>query len=232
MARHKYSKGHYRPENPAKYKGDTHKIIYRSSWELRYMRYLDTDSEIIKWSSEPFPIEYFSEHDGNYHDYWPDFWLQMKDGSEYIVEVKPYKETRPPRKTKRKLEYLEERRRRYREVIRWRKYKINQAKFAAAESFCFRNNITFAIVTERELGIKAKHKRKAPPVVGEALFNFISYCLVSLGSIPVLLHDFLLLTNSLFSVFTNVYILPYLFGFVKLINYLTLLLTMLIVHQS
>lgn len=162
MAKHRYSKGHYRPINIQKYKGDIKGIIYRSSWELKYMRYLDTDDSIIKWSSEPFPIEYFLEHDGQWHNYWFDFWVRMKDGTEYIIEVKPHKETCPPRKTKRKQEYLEERRRRYREIARWRVYNINQVKWAAAEDFCDKNNITFAIITERELGIKVNRNKKRP----------------------------------------------------------------------
>ena len=32
---------------------------YRSSYELKFMRFCDFNSEISKWSSEPFPIKYF-----------------------------------------------------------------------------------------------------------------------------------------------------------------------------
>lgn len=162
MAKHKYSKGRYKPENREKYKGDINNIVYRSSWELKYMRYLDTDNQIARWASEPFPIKYFLEADNSWHSYWFDFWVQMKDGSEYIIEVKPHKETKPPRKTKRNLDYLAERRRKYRETLRWSTYNKNQAKWAYAEAFCMQNNITFAIVTERELGIKYKRKKKSP----------------------------------------------------------------------
>ena len=161
MARHKYATGRYRPENSSKYKGDIGTIRYRSSWELKYMRYLDSNPNVLKWSSEPFPIQYYAEHDDKMHSYWPDFWLRMKDGSEYIIEVKPYKETRPPRKTKRNPDYLAENRRRYRETLRWKTYNVNQSKWAAAEDFCFKNGVTFAIVTEHELGIKTKKRPKA-----------------------------------------------------------------------
>lgn len=157
MARHKYHKGKFKPSNPQKYRGDNKKIVYRSSWELKYMMYLDRDSNILRWASEPFPIQYYAEHDRRWHDYWPDFWMHTTDGT-FLVEVKPLKETKPPRKSKRKGDYLTEMKRKYRERERWRKWAINQAKWEAAREFCKQNNLEFVIVTEKELGLKNKKR--------------------------------------------------------------------------
>ena len=71
-------KGRYIPKNPNKYKGDPTNIIYRSSWELKLMRYLDEHSDVVQWASEEFFIPYKSPIDGRYHRYFPDFWMKRK----------------------------------------------------------------------------------------------------------------------------------------------------------
>ena len=43
-------KGRFRPSNPHKYKGDHTKIIYRSLWELKFMRKCDENTGIVQWS--------------------------------------------------------------------------------------------------------------------------------------------------------------------------------------
>ena len=40
-------KGLFKPLNPQKYKGNHKNIIYRSSWEKRFMGYCDKKKEII-----------------------------------------------------------------------------------------------------------------------------------------------------------------------------------------
>jgi hypothetical protein len=40
-------KGWFRPKNPIKYKGDAANIVYRSSWELRVMKHLDIDPNVL-----------------------------------------------------------------------------------------------------------------------------------------------------------------------------------------
>ena len=70
-------KGKFKPKNRTKYKGDPNAIIYRSLWELRFMRYLDTTSSILKWSSEEVVIPYRSPIDGRRHRYFPDFWIKI-----------------------------------------------------------------------------------------------------------------------------------------------------------
>ena len=141
-------KGSYRPKNPTKYKGDPSGIVFRSSWELKFMIYLDAHPDVLEWSSEEFCIPYRSPVDGRIHRYFPDFWIRQrnKDGVEEIivVEIKPKKQTQPPavqtRKTKRYIN----------EVMTWG---INSAKWQAATEFCCKKAWKFRILTEQHLGI-------------------------------------------------------------------------------
>ena len=74
----KYHKGRYIPHNKQKYIGDITNIIYRSSWERRFMKYCDTNSSIIEWSSEELYVPYVSPIDNKYHRYYPDFIIKVK----------------------------------------------------------------------------------------------------------------------------------------------------------
>jgi len=142
-------KGKYKPKNPAKYKGDPRTIVYRSSWELKFMGYVDDHNEIIEWSSEEFSIPYRSPIDGKVHRYFPDFFIKKKTAQgtteSFVVEIKPYKETIAPKvQSKPTKQYL-------REVYTWG---INQAKWKAAEEYCKDRMWKFVKMTEYDLGIK------------------------------------------------------------------------------
>lgn len=142
-------KGFFKPVNPTKYKGDPSNIVYRSSWELKFMRYLDAHKDVLEWSSEEFSIPYRSPVDGKVHRYFPDFKIKKKniDGTVEVavVEIKPAKETRPPvPQTKHTKTYLKE-------VYTWG---INSAKWKAAQSYCEDRKWKFMLMTEHELGIK------------------------------------------------------------------------------
>ena len=97
-------KGKFRPKNRKKYKGDPREIIYRSLWELKFMNYCDSSKDIINWSSEEIIIPYKSPIDNRIHRYFPDFYVKYKDHSgkvlEKVIEVKPAKEVREPKKQK------------------------------------------------------------------------------------------------------------------------------------
>lgn len=139
-------KGYFKPRNPSKYKGDPTNIIYRSGLELRLMKFLDEQDNIVKWGSEELAIPYKSPIDGRYHRYFPDFYVKKKitDGTirEQLIEVKPSDQCKPPRKqnkvTKRYLT----------EVKNWG---INSAKWKAAEEYCKDRRWTFIIITEKDL---------------------------------------------------------------------------------
>ena len=142
-------KGNFKPKNPQKYKGDPTNIIYRSFWELKFMSYLDSHSDVLSWASEEFCIPYLSPIDNKYHRYFPDFWIKKKnrDGiiEVVVVEIKPKIQTKPPK-------VLEKPNRRYlQEVKTWG---INSSKWKAATEFCSERKWKFQILTEDNLGIK------------------------------------------------------------------------------
>ena len=66
-------KGFFKPKNPKKHKGDCTNIIYRSSYELKMMMYLDEHPNVLLWGSEEYIIPYRSPLDNKIHRYFVDF---------------------------------------------------------------------------------------------------------------------------------------------------------------
>ena len=142
-------KGRYSPSYPRKYKGNPSNIIYRSLWERKFMVYCDLNENILEWGSEEIAIPYRSPIDNRIHRYFPDFYVKLKETTgkikKYIIEVKPKKQLKPPKKPKRQTKgYLYE----------MKTYAVNQAKWKAAKEFCDDRKIEFKIITEVELGIR------------------------------------------------------------------------------
>jgi len=137
-------------KNPQKCKSQI--VSARSGWEISFIsKYLDVNVNILEWSSEDVVIQYFCPTDGKMHRYFMDFWFLslQKDGSkkEFLVEVKPFKQTIPPvdpkRKTKRFLTEVQT-------------YIKNQAKWETTKKYIENErkkgrNIEFIILTEKEL---------------------------------------------------------------------------------
>ena len=105
-------KGKYYPSFPRKYKGDPTNIIYRSLWERKFMVYCDKNQNILEWASEEIAIPYRSPIDNRVHRYFPDFYMKVKETNgkikNYVIEVKPAKQTIPPKnqKDKRKVTFV------------------------------------------------------------------------------------------------------------------------------
>ena len=142
----KYYQGRFKPKNPKKYLGDPTNIIYRSGWELKFMRFCDSHPNVIQWGSEEVVIPYISPIDGKVHRYFTDFIVKqlntMGKKETLIIEVKPKAQTRPPEKKSRVTKrYLTE-------VKTWG---VNQAKWKAANEFCKDRGWKFRIVTEDDL---------------------------------------------------------------------------------
>lgn len=142
-------KGKFSPKNPKKYKGDPTNIVYRSLWELRVMKYLDSNNNILEWGSEELSIPYLCPTDNRWHRYFPDFIVKAKkaDGTiqTMILEVKPKAQTKEPKiQSKRTKRYLTE-------VMTWGK---NQAKWKAATEYCLDRKWIFRLITEDHLHIK------------------------------------------------------------------------------
>lgn len=143
----KTMKGLFRPINPEKYKGDPSNVVYRSSWELSCMRMFDTSSNVIQWQSEERAILYRCPVRNSIHRYFPDFVIKVKskNGSikTYMIEVKPYAQTLPPKKTEKK--------KRKTLINEAKTYATNTAKWKAAQAFCKKRGWTFKILTEKEI---------------------------------------------------------------------------------
>jgi hypothetical protein len=140
--------GRFIPKNPQKYVGDPTNIIYRSSWEVKVMSWLDRNDDIISWQSEETIVPYKSPVDGRWHRYFPDFIVKVKTKDNTLktmmLEVKPKKQTQPPEPRKRVTkQYIQE-------VSTWG---VNQSKWKAANEYCLDRGWEFKILTEDHLGI-------------------------------------------------------------------------------
>lgn len=148
-------KGRYRVMNPSKYRGDINSVVYRSLWELRFMKWCDINPGIIEWGSEVVVIPYISPIDKRIHRYFVDFYIKVKSKSnivqKYLIEIKPDRFTKPPdtpaKKTKRYIN----------EVYQ---YAVNEAKWKAAFDFCEDRKLKFMILTEKDLGIESNNGNK------------------------------------------------------------------------
>lgn len=145
-------KGTFKPKNPHKYKGNPTNIIYRSSWELKLMMYLDDTPNIISWGSEEIIIPYRSPIDNKIHRYFVDFVVTKINSNglkeTMLIEVKPLKQTKPPKKQKKITKtYITE-------VKTWG---INEAKWKAANEYCKDRKWSFHIFTEVELFGKKRY---------------------------------------------------------------------------
>jgi len=142
-------KGYFKPKNPHKYKGDPTNIIYRSSWELKLMLYLDQHKDILSWQSEEVYISYRSPIDNKIHRYFPDFLVTKinKEGKKEtaLIEVKPFDQTRPPKRQEKVTK---------RYITEVKTWGVNEAKWKAANEYCKDRGWSFHIFTEKELGIK------------------------------------------------------------------------------
>jgi len=142
-------KGKYRPTHPSKYRGNPTNIIYRSLWELKFMKYCDSNKNILEWGSEEVIVPYRSPIDNRYHRYFPDFYIKVRESTgtikRMIIEIKPQKQCIEPKVQKKKTRSY---------VYQVCEYAKNQAKWEAAKEFCEDRKWEFKVLTENELGIK------------------------------------------------------------------------------
>jgi hypothetical protein len=149
-------KGRFKPKNPAKYKGDPTNIVYRSSWEFKFFRFIDLHPDVVWWQSEEISIRYLSPIDGKQHRYFPDVVLHKRVSEDkyetIMIEIKPHKQTLPPDISKKNNTPSGRISRRYLNEVKT--FGINDAKWAAARRYCAERGWKFEIMTEQHLGIK------------------------------------------------------------------------------
>ena len=112
------------------------------------MVWCDRNENVIEWGSEEIVIHYISPVDRRIHRYFPDFYVRARTKTgrteKFVIEVKPHKQTSPPKKQRRVTKkYLTE----------VKTYCVNEAKWKAAIEYCKDRRMQFKILTEHELKV-------------------------------------------------------------------------------
>ena len=136
----KWAQGIYEVKNPQKYVGN-HKPKYRSGWELTFMMFLDSNSNVIQWASESIRIPYRNPLTGKHSIYVPDFLVlyenKYKKQIAELVEIKPKKQSLIESRTASARD---------RAVVA-----VNHAKWAAAKAWCAQSGLIFRVINEDDL---------------------------------------------------------------------------------
>lgn len=136
--RHITSRGVYQPKNPSKYVGK-HQPVWRSSWELTFMRMADEHNNVLYWASESHRIPYVHPITGKRTTYVPDFFIVYMDaaGKQHaeFVEIKP------------STQMIGEATGAYDKA----QAIVNEAKWKSATQFCKAHGVKFRVITEREI---------------------------------------------------------------------------------
>lgn len=145
--------GKYKVKHRSKYKGNPDNIVYRSGWELYCFGWCDTNPNIKNWSSEEVVIPYRWDVDKRMHRYFTDLKITYKDGRTLLIEIKPEKETVPPKRPDKSKRYINEA----------MTYVKNMNKWEAANEYAKDRGWEFQIWTEKtltEMGIMPKQSKK------------------------------------------------------------------------
>jgi hypothetical protein len=135
----KFAQGVYKVTNTTKYVGKR-EPRYRSGWEHAFMRFCDSNDNILQWASESISIPYRHPVTGKNTIYIPDFLItyRTKDNQmkAEVIEIKPKKQSVLESKASA----------RDRTIVA-----INYAKWDAATKWCRRQGLTFRVVTEDDI---------------------------------------------------------------------------------
>lgn len=133
----RYKQGYIDPESCKKILPEVkyERIIYRSSYELKFIIWLETSSKVKQWASECFYIPY-KFIDGSTHKYYPDYFVEMVDGTKMVIEIKPYNQTIKPVNEN---------------CWAAKEYIKNKCKWASAIEFCKSKGYVFKILTEKTI---------------------------------------------------------------------------------
>ena len=133
----RYSQGYINPASCKKLfpQMKTDKIIYRSSYERKFIVWLENNEQVKNWGSECIRIPYLYI-DGKMHSYYPDYFVEMVDGTKMVVEIKPSSQTKRPVNEN-----------------TWvgKEYRKNMCKWKATMEFCQAKGYKFKIITEKTI---------------------------------------------------------------------------------
>jgi len=135
----KWAQGQYVVQNAEKYVGRG-TPRYRSGWEHSFMRFCDSNDNILQWASESIAIPYRNPITGKMTNYVPDFLITYRTRDNTVraelIEIKPKSQS-----------VVEERMNsRERAVVA-----VNYAKWDAATKWARRNGMTFRVITEADM---------------------------------------------------------------------------------
>ena len=142
----KWAQGVYQILNKHKYVGNG-LPRYRSGWEHSFMRFCDTNDNILQWASESVRIPYRNPVTGKMTNYVPDFLITYRTRDNTVkaelIEIKPstqslMSEGQNPRE---------------RAVIA-----VNYAKWHQATLWAKHNGLTFRVITEHDMFFNGKPK--------------------------------------------------------------------------
>ena len=136
----RWAQGDYVILNREKYAGNGNPR-YRSGWELTFMTFCDTNSNVLYWASESMIIPYQHPFTGKPTNYIPDFFVvyENKFGKKIaeVVEIKPKKQSLIESKVASAKDRM---------VVA-----INHAKWRAANAYCKAQGFAFRVITEDDL---------------------------------------------------------------------------------
>jgi hypothetical protein len=145
MAR--FAQGIFTPKNSQKYVGKN-KPRYRSGWELTFMTFCDSNSNVLYWASESLIVPYRHPFTGKATNYIPDFFVvyQNKYGKQIaeVVEIKPKKQSIIESKVANAKDRM---------IVA-----INHAKWQAAMGYCKQHGYTFRVITEDDLFYNGRNR--------------------------------------------------------------------------
>ena len=135
----RFAQGIFTPTNPQKYVG-RREPRFRSGWELAFMRFCDTNNNILQWVSEGISIPYRHPLTGKMTNYVPDFLVTYRTRDNTmraeLIEIKPKKQSVIESKASA----------RDRAIVA-----VNNAKWDAATKWCRRQGLTFRVITEDQI---------------------------------------------------------------------------------
>lgn len=135
----RFAQGTYNVQNIEKYAGKK-SPRYRSGWEQAFMRFCDSNDNIVMWASESLSIPYRHPFTGKQTMYVPDFLIQYRNKRNRVVteliEIKPKKQSVIESKASANDRAI---------------VAVNYAKWAAAQKWCQRQGITFRVITEDDI---------------------------------------------------------------------------------
>ena len=135
----RWAQGDYTILNREKYAGNGNPR-YRSGWELSFMKFCDSNDNVLQWASESIAIPYRHPLTGKMTQYIPDFLITYRTSNNTIkaelIEIKPKKQSVIESKMSSKDRAI---------------VAINYCKWDAASKWARRNGLTFRVITENDM---------------------------------------------------------------------------------